>query len=138
MLFRSWKPFPDTVAALKKLKSRYKLAIISNTDDDLFADTARLLEVSFDWVITAQQAGSYKPSHHNFKLALERIALPPEQVLHVAQSIYHDIVPARELGLATVWVNRRAGKHGEGATKAAQGQPDLEVPDLKTLAEMAE
>ena len=133
---KNWKPFPDTVAALKKLKSRYKLAIISNTDDDLFADTARLLEVPFDWVITAQQVGSYKPSHRNFKLALERIALPPEQVLHCAQSIYHDIVPAKELGLATVWVNRRGAKGG-GATKAAQGQPDLEVPDLKTLAEMA-
>lgn len=133
---KNWKPFPDTVAALKKLRSRYKLAIVSNTDDDLFADTARLLEVPFDWVITAQQARSYKPSHRNFKLALECIALPSEQVLHCAQSIYHDIVPARALGLATVWVNRRGAKGG-GATKAAQGQPDLELPDLKTLAEMA-
>ncbi|HEV2022785.1 MAG TPA: haloacid dehalogenase type II [Terriglobales bacterium] len=134
---KNWQPFPDTVAALGKLKSRFKLAIVSNTDDDLFADTARLLQVPFDWVITAQQAGSYKPSERNFRLALERIALPPDAVLHCAQSIYHDIVPARELGLATVWVNRRAGRTGEGATKAAQGQPDLEVPDLKTLAEMA-
>ncbi len=133
---KNWQPFPDTVAALKKLKSRFQLAIVSNTDDDLFADTARLLEVPFDWVITAQQAGSYKPSHNNFRLALERIALPPEQVLHCAQSLYHDIVPARALGLATVWVNRR-GARGGGATKAASGQPDLEVPDLKTLAEMA-
>ena len=134
---KNWKPFPDTVAALKRLKTRYKLAIVSNTDDDLFADTARLLQVPFDWVITAQQAGSYKPSHRNFKLALERIALPPEQVLHCAQSIYHDVVPAKELGLATVWVNRRAGKKGKGATKPARGQPDLEVPDLKTLADLA-
>lgn len=133
---KNWQPFPDTVAALKKLKSHYKLAIVSNTDDDLFADTARLLEVPFDWVVTAQQAGSYKPSHRNFKLALERIALPPDQVLHCAQSIYHDVIPARGLGLAAVWVNRRGAKGG-GATKAAQGQPDLEVPDLKTLAEMA-
>jgi 2-haloacid dehalogenase len=133
---KNWQPFPDTVAALRKLKSRFKLAVVSNTDDDLFADTARLLEVPFDWVITAQQAGSYKPSHNNFKLALERIALPPEQVLHCAQSIYHDVVPARALGLATVWVNRRGAKGG-GATKAAQGKPDLEVPGMKTLAEMA-
>ncbi len=132
---QNWPPFPDTVAALRKLKSRFKLAIVSNTDDDLFAHTARRLEVPFDWAITAQQAGSYKPSHNNFKLALERIALPPDQVLHCAQSIYHDIVPARELGLATVWVNRRGAKGG-GATKAAEGKPDLEVPDLKTLAEM--
>lgn len=133
---KQWPPFPDTVATLRKLKTRYKLAIVSNTDDDLFAQTARLLEVPFDWVITAQQAGSYKPSHNNFKLALERIALPPEQVLHCAQSVYHDVVPARALGLATVWVNRRGAKGG-GATKAAQGEPDLEVPDLKTLAELA-
>jgi len=133
---KHWPPFPDTVAALRKLKTRYKLAIVSNTDDDLFAHTARRLEVPFDWVITAQQAGSYKPSHNNFRLALERIALPPDQVLHCGQSIYHDVVPARALGLATVWVNRRGAKGG-GATKAAQGQPDLEVPDLKTLAEMA-
>ena len=134
---KNWKPFPDTVAALKKLKTRYQLAIVSNVDDDLFAATARRLEVPFDWVITAQQAGSYKPSHRNFKLALERIALPTDQVLHCGQSIYHDVVPARALGLATVWVNRRAGKPGEGATKVAQGRPDLEVPDLKTLAELA-
>ena len=134
---KNWKPFPDTVAALKRLKTRYKLAIVSNTDDDLFADTARLLEVPFDWVITAQQAASYKPSHRNFKLALERVGLPPEQVLHCAQSIYHDVIPARELRLATVWVNRRAGKMGKGATKTAQGRPDLEVPDLKTLAELS-
>jgi 2-haloacid dehalogenase len=133
---KNWQPFPDTVAALKKLKTSYKLAIVSNTDDDLFADTARLLEVPFDWVITAQQARSYKPSHNNFRLALERIALPTEQVLHCAQSIYHDVIPARTLGLATVWVNRRGAKGG-GATKAAQGKPDLEVPDMKTLAEMA-
>lgn len=133
---QNWPPFPDTAAALGKLKTRYKLAIVSNTDDDLFAQTARRLEVPFDWVITAQQAWSYKPSHNNFRLALERIALPPDQVLHCAQSIYHDVVPAQALGLATVWVNRRAGKPGEGATKAAQGRPDLEVPDLKTLAEM--
>jgi len=132
---KNWQPFPDTVAALRKLKGRFKLAIVSNTDDDLFAQTARLLEVPFDWVITAQQARSYKPSHNNFRLALERIALPPEQVLHCAQSIYHDIVPAKELGLATVWVNRRGAKGG-GATKAASGRPDGEVPDLKTLAEM--
>jgi 2-haloacid dehalogenase len=133
---KHWPPFPDTVAALRRLKTRYQLAIVSNTDDDLFAHTARLLEVPFDWVITAQQARSYKPSHNNFRLALERIALPPGQVLHCGQSIYHDVVPARALGLATVWVNRRGAKGG-GATKAAQGQPDLEVPDMKTLAEMA-
>ena len=130
---KNWLPFPDTVAALRKLKSRYRLAIISNTDDDLFAYTARHLQVPFDHVITAQQARSYKPSHNNFRLAMERIGLPPQRILHVAQSLHHDIVPGRELGLTTIWVNRRAGKPGGGATPAANAQPDLVVPDLATL-----
>ncbi len=133
-----WRPFPDTVAALRALKTHYRLAVISNTDDDLFAATARRLEVRFDHVITAQQARSYKPALNNFKLALQRIGEPAEKVLHVAQSLYHDIVAAKSLGLATVWVNRRAGKKGSGATIPASATPDVEVPDLRTLAEMVD
>jgi 2-haloacid dehalogenase len=133
---RDWKPYPDTVPALKRLKSKYKLAVISNIDDDLFAHSAQHLQVPFDFVITAQQVGSYKPSHWNFESALARIGLPREKVLHVAESLYHDVVPARELGLHTVWVNRRAAT-GRGASKAAAGIPDLEVRDLKSLAEIA-
>ena len=91
----------------------------------------------FDFVITAEQAHSYKPSLNNFHVALERIGLPKERVLHCAQSIYHDIVPARQLGIANVWVNRRAGKRGSGATRAASEEPDLEVHNLKTLADLA-
>ncbi len=72
----TWQPFPDTVPALRRLKSRFQLGVISNVDDDLFAATARRLEVPFDYVITAQQARSYKPSHHNFELALRTIGLP--------------------------------------------------------------
>jgi 2-haloacid dehalogenase len=97
--------------------------------------SAPRLQVQFDWVITAQQAGSYKPSWQNFSLAFERIGLPKTTILHVAQSLFHDIVPAQALGLATVWVNRRHNKTGSGATPPAQAQPDLEVPDLRTLAE---
>ena len=134
---KEWRPFPDTVAALNQLQARYRLAIISNVDDDLFAATARRLEVGFDAVITAQQALSYKPSANNFLLALERMAAAPEQVLHVAQSLYHDVTPAKALGLATVWVNRRAGKTGAGATVAATAAPDLEVPNLQSLATLA-
>ncbi len=134
---RYWKPFPDTVAALRKLKTRYKLAIISNTDDDLFAQTAQRLEVPFDQVITAQQARSYKPSLHNFETAVARIGLPAERILHVAQSLFHDVVPAKRLGLTAVWVNRRAGKRGVGATPQVLVRPDLEVPDLATLAGIA-
>ncbi|MCU0532669.1 MAG: haloacid dehalogenase type II [Hydrococcus sp. Prado102] len=133
---KNWQPFSDTVEALKLLKQRFKLGILSNIDDDLFADSAQYLQVKFDWIITAKQAKSYKPSHNNFKLAFERIGLPTDKILHVAQSIYHDIVPARSLGLSTVWVNRRIEKEGFGATKAADEKPDLEVPNLQTLAEI--
>ena len=133
----NWLPFPDTVAALRKLKSRYQLAITSNVDDDLFAVTARRLEVQFDHVITAQQARAYKPSLRVFKLAQERIGVQPTQWLHVAQSVYHDVVPAKSLGIATVWVNRPSPRPGAGAAKAASAQPDLEVHSLKALADLA-
>jgi 2-haloacid dehalogenase len=133
----SWQPFPDTVSALRRLKSRYPLAIISNVDDALFANTAPKLEVKFDHVITAQQARAYKPSLKIFKLAHERIGIPPQAWLHVAQSVYHDVVPAKSLGITTVWVNRPSPRPGAGAAKAATAQPDLEVPDLRTLAELA-
>ena len=131
-----WPPFPDTVAALRKLHARYKLAIISNVDDDLFASSAKLLQVPFDAVITAQQARSYKPSLNNFRLALDRIGKPKEKILHAAQSLYHDVVPTRELGIKNVWVNRRGSKSGSGATKPAVALPDLEVPDLRSLADL--
>lgn len=130
---KDWQPFPDTVAALEKLKTKYKLAIISNTDDDLFAATARHLKVKFDEVITAEQAKAYKPWLAPFRLALQRLGVSPEHVLHVGQSIYHDVLPAKSLGMATVLVHRR----GFGATRPSEGEPDLKVPDLQTLASLA-
>jgi 2-haloacid dehalogenase len=133
----SWPPFPDTVAALDRLRRHYRLGIISNVDDDLFAGSARLLGGRFDWIVTAESVRSYKPSRNNFHRALERIGLPRDQVLHVAQSLYHDIEPARSLGLATVWVNRRGLRGGSGATPPSAAKPDLEVPNLATLAELA-
>lgn len=133
----SWPAFPDTVDALRNLKKHYRLAIISNIDDDLFAETRKLLGVHFDAVITAEQAQSYKPSLRNFELAFERLAIPREHLLHVGQSIYHDVIPAQSLGLATVWVNRKSARPGVGAVKSADGRPDLEVPDLATLAALA-
>lgn len=74
---------------------------------------------------------------NNFHFAFDRIGLPRSKILHVAQSLFHDHVPAKALGLSTVWVNRRHTKKGFGATPPAQAQPDLEVPDLQTLAETA-
>ncbi len=131
----NWQPFPDTIAALRQLKTRYQLAIVSNIDDDLFAKTAPKLEVKFDHVITAQQARAYKPSLRIFKLAQERIGVAPEQWLHIGQSIYHDVIPSKSLGVSTVWVNRPSPRSGIGAVKAAQGTPDLEVRDLQMLAD---
>jgi 2-haloacid dehalogenase len=128
---KTWQPFPDTLPALRRLKSRYKLAIISNIDDDLFAASEKLLEVPFDHVVTAQQVGAYKPSLRNFEVALERMVIPRERLLHVAESLFHDVAPARRLGIASVWVNRRAAKGGVAASGTADVQPDLTVTDLK-------
>jgi 2-haloacid dehalogenase len=133
-----WQPFPDTVDALRKLSSGYQLAVISNIDDDLFVASASKLEVAFSHVITAQQAGCYKPCMNIFRLAEKKIGVNRGQWLHVGQSIYHDVIPAQSLGLTTVWVNRRSPRPGAGAAKAAAANPDLEVPDLETLAKLAE
>jgi len=133
----TWKPWPDTVAGLRQLKSRFRLAILSNVDDDLFAATRPQLGVDFDEVITAQQAQAYKPSLKLFELALSRIHAPAHRVLHVGQSVYHDVVPAQSLGLATVWVNRPSARPGVGAVKAAEATPDLTVSSLAELAAAA-
>jgi 2-haloacid dehalogenase len=129
-----WRPWPDTVAALQQLRSRFRLGVISNVDDDLFASTRPKLGVEFSQVITAQQARAYKPSLKIFELALNRVGVPTHRVLHVGQSVYHDVVPAQALGLATVWVNRPSARGGVGAVKAAKGRPDLEVASLAELA----
>ncbi|HTW57877.1 MAG TPA: haloacid dehalogenase type II [Terriglobales bacterium] len=133
----TWKPWPDTVAALHQLKSRFRLAILSNVDDELFAATRPQLEVDLDEVITAQQAQAYKPSLKLFELALTRINAPAHRVLHVGQSLYHDVIPAQSLGLATVWVNRPSARPGVGAVKSANAQPDLTVTSLAELADLA-
>lgn len=131
-----WQPFADTVEALRKLKSRYQLAVISNIDDDLFASTAPKLAVEFDQVITAQQALCYKPCKRIFQIAQARIGVGRERWLHVGQSIYHDVIPAQAMGVSAVWVNRPSPRAGAGATKAVAGKPDLEVSSLKALAEL--
>jgi 2-haloacid dehalogenase len=134
---KDWKPWPDTVEALRLLASRFRLAILSNVDDDLFAGTRPQLEVEFSQIITAQQAEAYKPSLKIFELALSRVGVPAYRVLHVGQSIYHDVIPAQSLGLATVWVNRPSARSGVGAVKAAEAHPDLQVGGLAELAAAA-
>jgi 2-haloacid dehalogenase len=133
----AWPPFPDTIAALQKLQQRYRLAIISNIDDNLFAETRKHLRVDFAAVITAQQARSYKPSINNFRFALQTLGIKPSRLLHAGQSVYHDVIPAQSLGIRTVWVNRKSARPGVGAVRQATGRPDLEVPDLMTLAALA-
>ena len=132
----SWKPFPDTVAALRQLKQKFKLGILSNIDDELFSATAPQLEIEFDNVVTASQARAYKPALDIFRLAQKKIGLPTEKWLHAGQSIYHDVIPAQSLGIATVWVNRPSPLPNSGAAKSAQAKPDLEVSSLKALADL--
>ena len=127
----SWQPFPDSAAALQRLRSRYRLGIISNVDDDLFAGSARHFEVEFDFVVTSQQMRSYKPCLQNFRAAAERAGVESARILHVAESLYHDVAPARKLGIDSVWVNRGRGR--PRATRRSDTAADLEVPDLDSL-----
>jgi len=128
-----WPLYADTADSLLQLRSRFGLAIVSNIDDALFAATARRLPVCFDQVITAEQVRSYKPGRAHFDATLLRLGVPREAVLHVAQSLFHDHVPAQELGFATAWVNRPSRYPGGSATPPAAASPNLEVPDLASL-----
>ncbi|MNT49102.1 flavin mononucleotide phosphatase [compost metagenome] len=108
--------------------------MITNGDDESFALSKKRLDVEFDYAITAQQARSYKPSLNNFHVALGRIQVPRSQILHVAQSLFHDHVPAQALGLQTVWIDRRKGKPGFGAVPKANAVPDAEFDDMQSFA----
>ena len=129
---KRWRPFSDTVSALSSLKKQAKLAIISNVDRDLFEASSFMLGVDFDWVVTSGEIGEYKPSLRNFRVALDRMGVAKGEVLHVAQSLYHDMQPARALGLSTVWVNRA----GARSTPLTDVRPDVEVADLGALVEL--
>jgi 2-haloacid dehalogenase/putative hydrolase of the HAD superfamily len=124
-----WLPFPDTNAALERLARRFKLGILSNVDDDLLAATRRHFTVDFDLIVTAQQVKSYKPAHAHFEEA-RRLANRKRQ-LHAAQSYFHDVVPARALGVPVVWVNRNREAAAEGGPR-----PDYQVGDLSALADL--
>jgi 2-haloacid dehalogenase len=130
-----WNPFIDTIAALQSLARRFRLGIISNVDDDLFAETRKkLAPVEFDFVVTAQQMQSYKPSHRNFEEAIRRSGLSKDQILHAGQSLYHDIAPANALGIRNVWVNRPSIRPGSGAAKPGTATPTYEVHTLAQLS----
>jgi 2-haloacid dehalogenase len=129
-----WPPFADSEHALRRLGTGFRLAIVSNVDDDLFSASAQRLCIDFDEVVTAQQVRSYKPDPAHFHELLRRLGLTSDRVLHVAQSLYHDVGPAKALGFTCVWVNRRGGDGAGGATPPAVAKPDATVPDLATLA----
>ena len=135
-----WPAFPDSADALAYLKQHYRLVILSNVDRASFAHSARKLGVEFDAVYTAEDIGSYKPDPRNFAYLLARLAeqgIASEQILHTAESLFHDHIPAKRFCLSTCWIHRRAGQAGHGATR----RPDVEVsPDFRfaTLGEMAE
>ena len=94
--------------------------------------------MTFDWVVTAQQVGSYKPNEANFQVAFERLGLPRDRILHVAQSLFHDHVPAKRLGLSSVWIDRRHDRPGSGATPVVAGAaPDATFPDMASFAAAA-
>ena len=137
-----WPAFPDSPAALADLAGRYRLIIVSNVDRDSFTASSRRLGVTFTSVITAQDVGSYKPSPRNFDALLvetDRLGVPRGRLLHVAQSLFHDHVPARQAGLPTAWINRRHDRPGWGATPEppADVRPDWEFPSMRAFADAA-
>ena len=126
---RNWQPFDDTITALKRLKEPYKLGVLSNIDRDMFQRTARHLRVRLDLVITAEDVEYYKPGPAHFDKMLEMSRLDKPQVLHVAQSLYHDIIPCRELNIPCVWINRRGQKRPQSL------DPIAEFADLASFTE---
>ena len=109
--------------------------MITNCDTDLFAASNERLGVRFDWVVTAEMARSYKPGLAGFELAFATIPVPRDRILHVAQSLFHDHVPARQLGLASVWIDRRHDRPGSGATPVADASPDATYSSMRAFAD---
>ena len=138
-----WPAFADSPDALERLARRYRLIILSNVDRASFAGSNRRLGVTFTSILTAQDIGSYKPSPRNFEaLAAEaaRLGVGEGRLLHVAQSLYHDHVPAKAAGLPTVWIDRRHATPGWGATPGPQAPvtPDWTFPSMAALADAVE
>lgn len=124
----SWRPFPDTNPALRRIDAAgYRLGILSNVDDELLKWTRRHLVGFFELVVTAEQVGSYKPAPAHFTAA--RAAIGDARWLHAAQSYYHDVIPARSLGIPTAWINRKSQAPTDG------GKPDREFTSLAGLAD---
>lgn len=125
----TWPTFEETHAALLRMRERYRLAILSNVDTAVLERSVQQFDVPVDVLVTAQEIHSYKPAHAHFEVALERLELPREKVLHVAQSLRHDIRPATQLGWNTAWVNRLGERLPEDLA------PNLVVRSLTELAD---
>jgi 2-haloacid dehalogenase len=126
---RNWPAFPDTVKALQYLKQHYKLAILSNVDNESFTYSNAKLQVVFDAILTAEDIGSYKPSPRNFEYMLDKLGergIKKEKILHTAESLFHDHRTANEFGLASCWIYRRHDKEGFGATMDPGLQPKID------------
>lgn len=137
---KDWPAFPDSVEALRYLKQHYKLVILSNIDRHEFTLSNAKLGVEFDHIITAQDVGSYKPNPNNFTYmidALAKVGIQKADILHTAESLYHDHIPANEAGLASAWIYRRHGKEGYGATHVPATMPHYDFR-FNSMAEMAE
>ena len=133
-----WPEFPDSAAALQYLKQHYKLVILSNVDRESFAGSNVKLGVDFDAICTAQDVGSYKPDPRNFRYLIDTLAklgFGQQQILHTAQSLYHDHAPAKALGLASAWIDRRHERQGGGATLPPAGTPAYDFR-FESLADM--
>ena len=137
-----WPAFEDSPAALTSLGERFKLIILSNVDRRSFRRSNDRLGVEFDLILTAQDIGSYKPSPRNFEALLRKVGelgMEPGALLHVAQSLFHDHVPAKAAGLATAWIDRRGSTPGFGATPppAMDVEPDWRFPSMEAFAAAA-
>lgn len=131
-----WPPFPDSVEALSYLREHGLLMVLSNVDRASFAHSAKRLGDPFHAVVTAEDVGSYKPAPAHFERAKALLAdegIAPGEVLHVAQSLFHDVQPGRSAGFSTCWIDRRAGRPG-GATPPVDVEPDITFTDLASLA----
>ncbi|GIX33081.1 MAG: haloacid dehalogenase [Lysobacterales bacterium] len=124
--------FPDSREALARLRSRYRLALLSNTDRDLLAPVLQSLGNPFDCVLTSEEIGAYKPDPRCFEALLRATEAAPEEILHCAQSRFHDIAPARVTGLRTVWIRR--GRSGPGAVPPSEARADHVLESLSELA----
>ncbi len=136
-----WPAFPDSAESLKALKRHFKLVILSNVDNLSFAASNRRLEVAFDAVYTAQDIGSYKPDPRNFDYLIEHLrddlGLAPGDVLHTAQSLFHDHEPAQRAGLVRAWIDRRRDDEGWGATMPPGERPSVDF-HFGSMAELVE